>query len=159
LFDKNGPGGVKSALKEARDLQKPVMKSSYKTEYTAPKYEYDEYEMYQETNAILVKPKRLKPIPRDVIAYITTQKNSIRDTNDQAMISGYTCSKLELVDFYLNCIDTKDYRYIVPHNRQYLIQMQNDLNRLLQEILRVKPVNRLDRVWRINVTYPEGYGG
>ena len=159
LFDQNGPGGVKSALKEARDLQKPVMKSSYKTEYKAPKYEYDEYEMYQESHAILVKPKRLKPIPRDVIAYITTQKNSIRDTNDQAMISGYTCSKLELVDFYLNCIDTKDYRYIVPHNRQYLIQMQNDLNRLLQEILRVKPVNRLDRVWRINVTYPEGYGG
>ncbi len=159
LFDKNGPGSVKSALKEARDLQKPVMKSSYKTEYKTPKYEYDEYEMYKESHAILVKPKRLKPIPRDVIAYITTQKNSIRDTNDQAMISGYTCSKLELVDFYLNCIDTKDYRYIVPHNRQYLIQMQNDLNRLLQEILRVKPVNRLDRVWRINVTYPEGYGG
>ena len=159
LFDKNGPGGVKAAIKEARDLQKPTMKSSYKSESAVPKYEYDEYEMFQETHAILVKPKRLKPIPRDVIAYITTQKNSIRDTNDQAMISGYTCSKLELVDFYLNCIDTKDYRYIVPHNRQYLVQMQNDLNRLLQEILRVKPVNRLDRVWRINVTYPEGYGG
>ena len=159
LFDQNGPGGVKSALKEARDVNRTIVKSSYKSESAVPKYEYDEYEMFQETHAILVKPKRLKPIPRDVIAYITTQKNSIRDTNDQAMISGYTCSKLELVDFYLNCIDTKDYRYIVPHNRQYLVQMQNDLNRLLQEILRVKPVNRLDRVWRINVTYPEGYGG
>lgn len=122
-------------------------------------YEYTEEELFEETSAMLIKPKRLKPIPRDVIAYIVTQKNAIRDTNDQAMISGYTCAKLELIDFYLNCLDTHDYRYIVPHNRQYLVQMQNDLNRLLQEILRVKPVNRLDRVWKINVTYPEGYGG
>ena len=121
--------------------------------------EYDEYEYYQETHAMLVKPKKLKPIPRDVIAYIITQKNAIRDSNDQAMIAGYCCSKLEMVDFYLNCLDTHDYRYIVPHNRQYLVQMQNDLNRCLQEILRVKPINRLDRVWRVNVTYPEGWGG
>jgi len=131
-------------------------KSSYEEAYQPS---YDEYEMYQETHAILVKPKKLKPIPRDVVAYIITQKNAIRDTNDQAMISGYCCSKLELVDFYLNCIDTHDYRYIVPHNRQYLVQMQNDLNHCLQEILRVKPVNRLDRVWKLNVTYPEGWGG
>ena len=117
--------------------------------------EYDEYEYYQETHAVLVKPKKLKPIPRDVVAYIITQKNMIRDSNDQAMLSGYCCSKLELVDFYLNCLDTHDYRYIVPHNRQYLVQMQNDLNRCLQEILRVKPINRLDRVWQVNVTYPQ----
>lgn len=121
--------------------------------------EYDEYEYYQETHAMLVKPKKLKPIPRDVIAYIITQKNNIRDANDQAMISGYCCSKLEMVDFYLNCLDVHDYRYIVPHNRQYLVQMQNDLNRCLQEILRIKPINRLDRVWKVNVTYPEGWGG
>lgn len=131
-------------------------KSSSKIEAESYRYrEYDEYEYYQETHAVLVKPKKLKPIPRDVVAYIITQKNMIRDSNDQAMLSGYCCSKLELVDFYLNCLDTHDYRYIVPHNRQYLVQMQNDLNRCLQEILRVKPINRLDRVWQVNVTYPQ----
>lgn len=121
--------------------------------------EYDEYEYYQEFGAMLAKPKKLKPIPREVVAYIITQKNAIRDANDQAMISGYCCSKLELVDFYLNCLDTHDYRYIVPHNRQYLVQMQNDLNRCLQEILRMKPVNRLDRMWQVGVTYPDGWRG
>lgn len=143
---------IASATSKGKSIANQLKSESYR-------YEYDEYEMYQESHAMLVKPKKLKPIPRDVVAYIITQTNAIRDTNDQAMISGYCCSKLELVDFYLNCLDVHDYRYIVPHNRQYLIQMQNDLNRCLQNILRIKPVNRLDRVWRVNVNYPDGWGG
>ena len=105
------------------------------------------------------RPKKLKPIPRDIISYITIELNAINDSNDQAMLSGYTCSKLELVDFYLNVIDTKDDRYIVPHNRDYLVSMQNELNRLLTQILRIKPINKNDRVWRVNVNYPEGWRG
>lgn len=100
------------------------------------------------------RPKKLKPIPRDIVAYITIEMNNIHDSNDQAMLAGYTCSKLELVDFYLNCIDTEDDRYIVPHTRQYLVQMQNDLNRLLTQILRIKPVNKMDRIWKIGVNLP-----
>jgi hypothetical protein len=103
---------------------------------------------------MLVKPKNLKPIKREIVTYIMTQKNNIHDANDQSMLASYACAKLELVDFYLNCLDTHDYRYIVPHNRQYLVQMQNDLNRALQEVLRVRVMNRLDRPWRVNVQYP-----
>ena len=103
------------------------------------------------------KPKRLKPIPRDVVAYITVEMNAIQDSNDQAMLSGYTCSKIELVDFYLTCLDTQDDRYIVPHNRQYLVQMQNDLNKLLNQILKIKPINRSTGMWKQNVTLPEGW--
>ena len=136
---------------------KPMTKSSYQKE--SHQYEYNEEEMYEESHAILVKPKSLKPIGREVVTYILTQKNNIHDANDQSMLASFCCAKLELVDFYLNCIDTKDYRYIVPHNRQYLVQMQNDLNRALQEVLRVKPVNRMDRPWRVNVVYPQGWGG
>lgn len=105
------------------------------------------------------KPKKLKPIPRDTIAYITVEMNAIKDSNDQAMLSGYTCAKIELVDFYLNVIDTKDDRYIVPHTRDYLVTMQKELNNLLTQILRIKPINRNDRVWRVNVNYPDGYQG
>lgn len=105
------------------------------------------------------KPKKLKPIPRDVISYIMIELNAIQDANDQAMLSGYTCSKLELVDFYLNVIDTKDERYIVPHTRDYLVNMQNELNKLLAQILRIRPINRNDRVWRVNVNYPEDWRG
>lgn len=105
------------------------------------------------------KPKKLKPIPRDIIPYITVELNNIQDANDQAMLSGYTCSKLELVDFYLNVLDTNDARYIVPHTKNYLVQMQNDLNKLLAQILKIKPINRNDRVWQVNVNYPEGWRG
>lgn len=118
--------------------------------------ECDKKSLYEE-GFFTRKPKKLKPIPRDVVAYITVEINAIKDTNDQAMLSGYTCSKLELVDFYLNCIDTQDDRYIVPHTRQYLVQMQDDLNRLLKQILSIKPVNRSTRIWQANVTYPEGW--
>lgn len=93
-------------------------------------------------------PKKLKPIPRDVVAYISVEMNAIRDENDQAMIAGYCSAKLELVDFYLNCLDTNDPRYLVPHTKQYLTQMQKELNDLLKRILQIRPVDRMGRVWR-----------
>lgn len=102
------------------------------------------------------KPKKLKPIPRDIVAYITCEMNDIKSANDQAMLSGYTCSKLELVDFYLTVLDTQDPRYLVPHNKQYLENMKRELENLLTQILRIRPINRMDRVWRVNVNYPEG---
>lgn len=98
------------------------------------------------------RPKKLKPIGRDVVAYITVEMNDIHSANDQAMLAGYTCSKIELVDFYLTVLDTQDARYIVPHNKQYLIQMKNDLERLLAQILRIRPINRSEQIWRVN--YP-----
>ena len=121
--------------------------------------EYNDDDDYIGEGFMTRRPKKLKPIPRDIIPYITIEMNAIQDTNDQAMLSGYTCAKLELVDFYLNVIDTKDDRYIVPHNRQYLVTMQNELNRLLSQILRIRPINRNDRVWRVNVNYPEDWRG
>jgi len=98
------------------------------------------------------KPKKLKPIPRDIIAYITVEMNDIHSANDQAMLSGYTCSKIELVDFYLTVLDTQDARYIVPHNKQYLEMMKRELETLLAKILRIRPINRSEQIWRVN--YP-----
>lgn len=121
--------------------------------------EYNDDDDYIGEGFMTRRPKKLKQIPRDIIPYITIEMNAIQDTNDQAMLSGYTCAKLELVDFYLNVIDTKDDRYIVPHNRQYLVTMQNELSRLLSQILRIRPINRNDRVWRVNVNYPEDWRG
>lgn len=105
------------------------------------------------------KPKQLKPIGRDLIAYIMTAMNEVEDTNDQAMLSGYICAKLELVDFYITVLDTKDARYIVPHPRVYLVNMQQQLENLLRQVLKIKPINRNDRVWKVNVNYPDGWGG
>lgn len=104
------------------------------------------------------RPKKLKDLKaRETVAYITVELGAVRDSNDQAMLSSYTCSKLELVDFYINCLDTNDARYVVPHNRAYLVQFQTDLNRLLTQILAIKPINKQDRVWKVNVTSPEDW--
>lgn len=119
----------------------------------------DKYKDHFEEGFFSRRPKRLKPIPRDVVAYITVEMKAIRDSNDQAMLAGYTCSKIELVDFYLNCIDTQDARYIVPHSRDYLVKMQQDLNSLLSQILKVQPINRSLGIWKQNVTLPEGWRG
>lgn len=126
----------------------PTESSSTMTEQEICDRIYDEY--IQE--GLFKRPKKLKPIPRDVVAYITVEINAIKDANDQAMLASYTCAKLELVDFYITCIDTKDERYIVPHTRQYLVQMQTDLNRLLTRILQIKPINHNDRMWKAILT-------
>lgn len=98
------------------------------------------------------KPKKLKPIGRDVVAYITCEMNAIHSSNDQAMLAGYTCSKLELVDWYITVLDTQDPKYIVPHTRQYLVTMKAQLESLLAQILKIRPINRSEQIWRVN--YP-----
>lgn len=98
------------------------------------------------------KPKKLKPIGRDVVAYITCEMNAIHSSNDQAMLAGYTCSKIELVDWYITVLDTQDPKYIVPHTRQYLVTMKAQLESLLAQILKIRPINRSEQIWRVN--YP-----
>ena len=126
---------------------------------------YDEVD-YQETEVdeelkqegfITHRPKKLKPIPRDIISYVTNEIRNMQDTRDQAMWAGYVSNKLEFVDFYITVIDTNDERFIVPHTRDYLVNMQRDLNRLLTQILHTKPYNKYDRVWQMNL--PDGYQG
>lgn len=108
----------------------------------------------------LNRPKKLKDLKmRDTISYIAIEMNAIKDVNDQQMLSGYVCTKLEITDFYISCIDNNDPKYIVPHTRPQLVQFQNDLNRLLTQILKIRPVNKSDRTWMVNVNYPEGWRG
>lgn len=105
-------------------------------------------------------PKKLKDLKmRDTITYITLEAADIKDINDAQILSGYVCSKLEITDFYISCLDNNDPKYIVPHTRPQLVQFQNDLNRLLTQILKTRPVNRSDRTWMVNVNYPENWRG
>jgi hypothetical protein len=99
---------------------------------------------------MLKRPKKLKAIDvRGIASYVTVEMNAIKDSNDQAMLAGYVCSKLELIDFYLTVIDTNDDRYIVPHSRQYLVDGQRQLSDLLTKILRIRPINKSSRIWQI----------
>lgn len=97
----------------------------------------------------LLRPKKLKAIPiRDIVSYVTVEMNAIKDSNDQAMLAGYVCSKLELIDFYITVLDTHDNRYVVPHTRDYLVNGQKQLSDLLTQILKIKPINKSDRLWK-----------
>ena len=131
-----------------------VKENPDKQEFTLPKTTETDKPgtIVQQEGFLTKKPKKLKPIGRDVVAYITVEMNDIHSANDQAMLAGYTCSKIELVDFYITCLDSQDARYIVPHNKQYLVQMKNDLERLLAQILGIRPINRTEQIWRVN--YP-----
>jgi len=164
---KNRAGKYQEGIKTARQVESVERgrgkNSSKVQEFSIPDeawvQEHDpEYFIIQE-GLFSKKPKQLKPIGRDLIAYIMTAMNEVQDTNDQAMLSGYICSKLELVDFYITVLDTRDARYIVPHPRQYLVSMQQTLTTLLGQVLKIKPINRNDKAWRVNVDYPEGYKG
>jgi hypothetical protein len=117
--------------------------------------EEDDEEIKQEF--FLKKPKKLKPFPNDLIPYITVEMNDIQSANDQAMLCGYISSKIELCDFYINCIDTQDSRYIVPHTRQFLVNLNTNLNNLLTQCLKIKPINKNSPMWKVN--YPDGYAG
>lgn len=161
-YDSESEDNADEDDKDNEDVVDECVKESVESEYNPNTIrQFDDVYDEEETNAIQEaffskKPKKLKPIPRDVVAYITVEMNAISSSNDQAMLSGYTCSKIELVDFYLTVLDTQDPRYIVPHTKQYLETMKRDLENLLTQILRIRPINRNDRIWRVNVNYPEG---
>lgn len=99
---------------------------------------------------MMKRPKKLKAIDiRGIVSYVTIEMNDIKDANDQAMLAGYVCSKLELIDFYITVLDTHDDRYVVPHTRQYLVDGQRQLSDLLTRILKIRPINRADRIWQV----------
>lgn len=105
-------------------------------------------ESYQEGFGLL-RPKKLKAIDiRSIVAYVTVEMNAIKDSNDQAMLAGYVCAKLELIDFYITVLDTHDERYVVPHTRQYLVDGQKQLSDLLTRILKIRPIDKSERIWR-----------
>ena len=152
------PVDVAGVVSDVKNIQ------SVSPEDTVSVGDYDEVEV-EDCNCseqpvqegFINRPKKLKPIPRDIIQYVNDQIRDLDSSNDQAMLASYVSNKLEFVDFYITVIDTHDERFIVPHTRDYLVTMQRDLNGLLTRILNARPVNKYDRIWK--VTYPEGYEG
>lgn len=139
-------------VNEAEQMGEDVGEAEAVEEGSCPLSKMLEAKVHQE-GFFSKKPKKLKPINRDVVAYITVEMNAIHSANDQAMLAGYTCSKIELVDWYITVIDTQDPKYLVPHTRQYLVTMKAQLESLLAQILKIRPINRSEQIWRVN--YPQ----
>lgn len=101
--------------------------------------------------------KKLKKIPSDLIAYITIEGESIKDANDKMMIASYCCSKIEIVEWYIELLEVGSKKYIVPHTLPYLQNMRTQLLQCYKKIMDT-PIPKSDRSI-ISVKYPKGYEG
>ena len=104
------------------------------------------------------KPKKLKRIPSDLVSYIQIETESIRDANDKMMISSYCLSKLDVVNWYLELLEVGSEKYIVPHSKQHLEMVRDQLMACHKAIMAVKINNPKDRPI-IDIKYPKGYDG
>ena len=108
----------------------------------------------QEANRV----KKLKKLPRDLVAYITIETESIEDANDKMMIASYCLGKLDIVEWYIELIDTANPRYIVPHPRPYLVTLRTELLECYKNIMATKIPDKKNRPY-LDVPYPAGMEG
>ena len=104
------------------------------------------------------KVKKLKKIPRDLIAYITIETESIEDANDKMMIASYCLGKLDIVEWYIELIDTANPKYIVPHTRPYLATIRTQLLECYKNIMATKIPDKKKRPY-LDIDYPAGFEG
>ncbi len=102
--------------------------------------------------------EKLKRIPSDLVAYIQIEAEAIRDANDKMIISSYCLNKLEIVNWYIQLLEVGTEKYIVPHSKQYLENIRNQLIACHKKIMSVKITNPKDYPI-ISMKYPEGYEG
>jgi hypothetical protein len=106
---------------------------------------------------VLDMAKRLKKIPYDLVSYITIETEAIEDLNDKMMISSYCLGKLKMVEWYIELLKVGSLKYIVPHSLSELGDIQNQLKRCHDEIMRVK-IQKRNKAF-IDIDYPRGYEG
>ncbi|MBD5584646.1 MAG: hypothetical protein HDQ88_06145 [Clostridia bacterium] len=99
------------------------------------------------------RKKRLKKIPLSTIAYVQVEGENIRDANDKYMIAAYCLGKIELVEWYIELIQSGSEKYEVPHDLRYLERMRTDLLAAYKTIMS-RPIPRQDRPI-IDIKYPE----
>lgn len=104
------------------------------------------------------KPKKLKRIPSDLVAYIQIETESIRDANDKMLISSYCLSKLDLVEWYLELLEVGSNKYIVPQSKERLEMIRDQLIECHKAIMAVKITPPSERPI-IDIKYPKGYDG
>ena len=65
-------------------------------------------------------------------------------------------SFLDIIDYYIALIDSKNPKYVIPHSRESLMQMRDRLEKYKQDAIdRKLPEIR----YGIQIQYPEGYEG
>lgn len=104
------------------------------------------------------RAKKLKKIPYDLVSYIQIETEAIETSNDKMMISSYCLHKLEIVNWYLELLKTNSSKYVVPHSKEQLEMIRDQLMECHKQIMSVKvkkPGNRP----LLDIPYPRDYEG
>lgn len=104
------------------------------------------------------RAKKLKKIPSDLVSYIQIETEAIKDANDKMMISSYCLHKLDIVNWYLELLETGSKKYIVPQSKAHLEMVRDQLMECHKAIMSVKITNPKDHPI-IDIEYPKGYDG
>ena len=103
------------------------------------------------------KPKKLKRIPSELLAYVQIEGEAIRDANDKMLIVSYAYGKIDTIDWYIALIDAKSDNYIVPHSKEHLVGIKNQLQAIIKKIMDTPIPSASDQLKSIQ--YPKGYEG
>lgn len=99
------------------------------------------------------KLKRIDPLDID---YIGLEVNDIKSNDDKMMIVSYIYNKLDIIDYYIAIIESKNPKYIVPHSKESLLQMRERLNKYRLDAINKK----LPSIqYGVNIMYPTGFEG
>lgn len=108
------------------------------------------------SETFLTRTKKMKRIDPADIDYIALEVNNIKSNDDKMMIISYIYNKLDIIDYYIALIDSKNPKYVIPHSRESLMQMRDRLEKYKQDAIdRKLPEIR----YGIQIQYPEGYEG
>ena len=102
----------------------------------------------------LARKKKLKKIPYDLVSYIQIETETIEDADDKMMIASYCLGKLQLVEWYIQLIDSNNPNYIVPQTREQLVMIRDQLKECHKEIMKVK-IRRPSERPLFDIHYPD----
>ena len=103
------------------------------------------------------RPKKLKKIPSDLLAYIQIEGEAIKDANDKQMIVSYAYGKLDTINWYIELHEVGSNKYIVPHSLDHLNGIKQQLLTIIKKIMD-QPAPKADRPL-LDIKYPKDYEG
>jgi len=102
-------------------------------------------------------PKKLKPIPSNLLSYIQIEGEAIKDSTDKQMIVSYAHGKMDTINWYVDLLTVGSDKYVVPHSLEHLNSIKQQLQSLIDKIMNTPIPSQPSSQSSYN--YPKGYEG
>ena len=99
---------------------------------------------------------RMKKIDPADIDYIGLEIENIKNNDDKMMIVSYIYNKLDIIDYYIALIDSRNAKYSIPHSRESLVAMREQLDEYRKQAIAKRPP---EVEYGIKIQFPSGYEG